>query len=171
MVGLSGRATRYIQADVFTASYRLSGKLGVGTTGIMGMFGESDISVVDLQDIYVSRIIEPGAILAHFGQAVLPKTAVQLIIALNRADLGPEKIVRGGLGGIVPYDAFIGTPDFEVRGTVEQAGKFDPKVLLAGATGLQPVFEANVTSTRKSDVKYAGVAVLVNRKSIDFMAR
>jgi hypothetical protein len=82
-----------LTADFFTHSYRISGRIGVGASGIYGILGDKTSVYMELEDAYVSRINDPAKIVAHYALSALRKERISFIV-LNRREEGVS-VVRG----------------------------------------------------------------------------
>ena len=60
------RITNHISGDFFTQTFRLTGHLGVGNSGLAGVLNNLTNSLMEFDDVYLSPINEPGKILAHY---------------------------------------------------------------------------------------------------------
>jgi len=90
------RITNHISGDFFTHTFRLTGRLGVGNSGLVGVLNDLTNSLMEFDDVYLSRINEPDKILAHYDSTHMAKTAFEFVLLQNRDDLGPAAILATG---------------------------------------------------------------------------
>lgn len=161
-----------VQADVFTASFRLSAKIKIGTAGVLGVFNQPTMTAIELSDVYISRLTEPANILIHQRSATVPKHAVEVIVLSSRSEMGPQAMVRGGMTRLRPFSVYIGTPHFEIAGTVEMGGSggFEARAILQG-DGLVPLYNATATASKVPGIQYSGEVILLNRNIIHLIAQ
>ncbi len=161
------RVTNHISGDFFTQTFRLTGRLGVGNSGLVGVLNDATNSLMEFDDVYLSRINEPGKILAHYDSTHMAKTSFEIALLQNRDDLGPEAALRGTNILVRDFAVLIITDTFEIEGIIKQAGRFAPAAILApGAGATIAVYEATLTATAHPEVQYTGDGVFVNRNII-----
>ena len=161
------RVTTHISGDFFTRTFRITGRIGVGNSGLVGMLNDTTSSLMEFDDVYLSRINEPGKIVAHYDSTHIAKTAFEIALLQNRDDLGPEAALRGTKMLAQDIAVLIITDTFEIEGIIKQSGRFDPAAILApGAGETIAVYEAKLTATARPEVQYTGDGVFVNRKVI-----
>ncbi len=168
-VSLPPGATRdVITGDFFTPGYRLTGKLNVGHAGLVRLLNDTTYSLVEIQDVYLSRANAPGKILAHFSIARVPKTRLELVLLGRREDVGPLGVARTGFGTVYEHEVLVTTGDFEIRGSLEQIGRLDvPTLLFEGSAKFFLLYKATIVALAAADVQFTAGAVLVNRSRID----
>lgn len=162
-----------VNADFFTETHRISGRVEVGATGLIGLMNDTQSALLEMQNAYVSRLQEPTKIVAHSDVATLSKANLTLIILARREDVGPSGATQTGTGytRLVTSPVLITTPTFEVRGAVETLGKPDPAALLvAGPNKFMPLYKTQVVATLYPDTPYSGEAVLLNRIHVQALA-
>jgi len=163
-----------INADFFTETHRLSGRVEVGAAGLIGLLNDSTSSLIEVQNTYVSRLQEPTKIVANAEVATLSKANLTLVILSRREDIGPLGAAPAGTGytRLVSSPVLVTTPTFEVRGYVETLGKPDPVALLvAGPNKVMLLYKATVVATLYVDIPYSGEAVLINRTQVQALAQ
>jgi hypothetical protein len=161
------RVVKHITADFFTGAYRMTGRLSVGASGAIGMFNDTSRSSTSLEDTYISYVSDPASILAHYSQVRIAKTGLEALLVGKRDEIGPASIARAGYTRIATFQVLITTDAFEVRGSVEMPGKYDPDVLLVeSAIRFFPVYNVTINACVRPDAKYSGEAVLINRTKV-----
>jgi hypothetical protein len=160
-----------VNLDILTRNYRISCRVNVGATGLIGLLQDANNSVVDLEEAYYSRLQEPAKIVAHLPTAHMLKANVALLLLTRREDLGPQGLSRGGYTRLLPVPVLITTPNFEIQGSVEVVTKFDASELLTGGTWhFINVYGANATPASDPETVFSGAVILVNRGQIELIA-
>lgn len=162
-----------VNADFFTETHRLSGRVEMGAAGFMGLLNDTNSSLIESQNTYVSRLQEPTRIVAHSEAASLLKSNLTLVILPRREDIGPAGATPTGTGytRVISTPVLVTTPTFEIRGFVETLGKPDHAVLLVGGPNkFLPLYKATVVATLYPDPPYSGEVVLVNRALVQALA-
>lgn len=155
-----------INVEILSETHRISCRIEVGATGLIGLLNDVNSSLVDMQMAYMSRIQEPAKIIANFEAATVNKNNLAMVIVSKRESIGPQGYVNIGISRLLPCPVLITTEAFEIRGTIEVPGKLDPGALLMGGGGgkFMPLFQAKITATRHLDIPpYTAEAMLINR--------
>jgi len=167
----NSRTYRFLPADVYTAGYRIVGKIMVSTNGIMGALNDSTKSHLEIHDARLARIHMPTKLVDHFEIVRLVKSQVILVCAARREDLGPTNVVRGGYSNIVESPVRIATDVFEIEGKLQVAGRFDFVSMIADKTrNFIPIFEATISAILLPNLKVESPGVLFNREKMDLLA-
>ena len=164
--GFLGRAT-IAQIDLFTGDYRVSGRIAVGTSGLYGLLGNPNSDYLQLEDVYVSRISEPGVIVTSYPTCAFSKSNVSFIVLQDRRDGMPSKSQLGRYNRGRPAHAFMTVPGFEIQGEVFVEGKLSPTAMLAQSVRrYQFVYGAKASSALSPDVSYTGDLIVVDVRQI-----
>lgn len=167
----SQRTYRFLAADVYTAGYRVVGKLMASTNGIMGILNDTTKSHVELHDARLARIHMPTKLVDHFEVVRLVKTQIFAACAARREDLGPVGIVRGGYSQVVPMPARLTTSVYEIEGKLEVAGRFDFATLISDRTrNFIPIFDGTLSAILIPNLRVESPGILFNREKIDMLA-
>jgi hypothetical protein len=167
----SQRTYRFLPADVYTAGYRVVGKIMVSANGIMGILNDTTKSHVELHDARIARIHMPTKLVDHYEVVRLVKAQINVACAARREDLGPTGIVRGGYSNITELPARIATNVFEIEGKLQVAGRFDFVTMIADKTrNFIPMFDAILTAILLPNLKVESPGILFNREKIDMLA-
>lgn len=170
MVGKFG-SRQLINIDLFTDAYRVTGRTLVGVGGIHSELNNPNSAFLELQDAYISRIHQPGEIVAHHAVAVFRKENINFIVLQDRRDGIPvgtqhsQSIYTRGR----PFPVFLTVPSFEINGNVvhEGGGKPAPNTTLVQSMGkFQLVFEAAASASLFPDISYSGDLILVHKERI-----
>ena len=171
MDNTSPRTHRFIPADVYTAGYRIVGKLMISTNGIIGVLNDSTKSHLEIHDARLARIHMPTKLVDHFEIVRLVKAQVVIVCATRREDLGPTNIVRGGYSNISELPTRLATNVFEIEGNLQVAGRFDFVSMISDKTrNFIPIFDATITAILLPNLKVESPGVLFNREMIDLLA-
>lgn len=167
----SQRTYRFLPADVYTAGYRVVGKIMVSTNGIMGVLNDSTKSHLEIHDARIARIHMPTKLVDHFEVVRLVKSQVNVACMARREDLGPTGIVRGGYSNVTELQARIATNVFEIEGKLQVVGRFDFVTLMSDRTrNFIPMFDATLTAILLPNLKVESPGVLFNREKVDMLA-
>jgi len=161
-----------VNAEFFSETHRLSCRVSVGPMGLVGLLNDPTKSLIEVEDVYLSRMAAPAAIVTHLERTHVNKTNLTLVLLARREDLGPKGLARGGFTKVLPVPALLTTETFEVRGIVEVVTKFDASELLLGGTGrFLPVYKAAARATHFPDTRFTGAVILVNRSLVGLIAQ
>jgi len=167
----SQRTYRFLPADVYTAGYRVVGKIMVSTNGIMGVLNDITKSHLEIHDARMARIHMPTKLVDHFEVVRLVKTQVFAACAARREDLGPTAVVRSGYSNVTSMPTRLTTSVYEIEGKLEVAGRFDFVTLISDKTrNFVPMFDAALTAILIPNLKVESPGILFNREKIDMMA-
>jgi len=165
------RTYRFLPADVYTAGYRVVGKIMVSTNGIMGILNDNTKSHLEIHDARLARIHMPTKLVDHFEVVRLVKAQVFAVCAARREDLGPTAVVRGGYSSLSSVPTHLTTSIYEIEGKLEVAGRFDFVTLISDKSrNFVPLFEATLTAILIPNLKVESPGILFNREKIDMMA-
>ena len=167
----SQRTYRFLPADIYTAGYRVVGKVMVSTNGIMGVLNDTTKSHIEIHDARMARIHMPTKLVDHYEVVRLVKSQVNVACAARREDLGPAGIVRGGYSQVTELQARIATNVFEIEGKLLAAGRFDFVTMISDRTrNFIPMFDATLTAILLPNLKVESAGILFNREKIDMLA-
>lgn len=171
MHDVSPRTYRFLAADIFTAGYRVVGKIMITSHGAMGMMNDSTRSAVEINDARMARLHMPTKLVDHFEVVRMMKRHVYAVCLTRREDLGPHAIVRGGYTSVVEYPIRITTQMFEIDGIMELPGRFDFTALITdGSREFLPIFNATLTAILIPSLRVESPGMLINRQQVDVMA-
>lgn len=165
------RTYRFLPADVYTAGYRIVGKIMVSTNGIMGVLNDTTKSHLEVHDARLARIHMPTKLVDHFEVVRLVKSQIHVACTTRREDLGPHGIVRGGYSSVASIPTRMVTSVYELEGKIEVAGRFDFVTLISDRTrNFLPLFEATLTAILIPNLRVDSPAILLNREKVDLLA-
>lgn len=167
----SSRTYRFIPADVYTAGYRIVGKIMASTNGIMGTLNDTTKSYLEIHDGRLARIHMPSKLVDHFEVVRLVKPKVVVVCVARREDLGPTNIVRGGYSNIIETPAHLATDVFEIEGKLPVAGRFNFATMITEKTrNFIPMFDVTLTAILLPNLKVQSPGILFNREKVDLLA-
>ena len=167
----SQRTYRFLPADVYTAGYRVVGKIMISTNGIMGVLNDITKSHLEIHDARMARIHMPTKLVDHFEVVRLVKAHVFVVCAARREDLGPTAVVRGGYSNITSMPMRLTTSTYEIEGKLEVTGRFDFVTLISDKTrNFVPLFDATLSAILIPNLKVESPGILFNREKIDMLA-
>jgi hypothetical protein len=160
----SGRVT----ADFFTPSYRFSASVMVYKRRLIDVLTDRMTDYLDLVDIYVSRINNPGDIVATYPKGSLVKEELVFILLPDEIE-GTSKERHFGVRDL--FSIFITVPSFEIKGQLQWGSNdVDIKKLLAADTqSFLPLLEVNATNSLLPQVVFQGPLALVNKTKIQVL--
>lgn len=166
----AGFGTRnLVNLDIFTDSYRVTGRTAVGAGGIHAELSNPNSKYLEIQEAYVSRINEPGILIASYQVAAFRKDNINFIVLQDRREgisLGTQhgrSIFNRGR----PVTVFLTVPSFEIKGEIIHEGKMDPRDIIVKSMGnYQPIFSAKASASLYPDISYSGDLILVLKDSI-----
>lgn len=159
-----------VNADILTEAHRISCRIAVGPHGLIGLLNDATTSLLEIEEVYFSRLQQPAKIVAQYEAAHVTKAQITLIVLARREDLGPQGLARGGYTRVFPVPVLITTPEYEVQGTVEVVRQFDAVELLVGGTGrFVQVYNAAAVPTLYGETSFSGGVILVNRARVELI--
>ncbi len=167
------RTQNMISLDLFTDAYRVTGRAAVGVGGIHAVLSNPNSKYLDIQDAYISRIHEPGTIIASYSSAAFRKDNLTFIVLQDRrtgiamgTQHGRSIFTRGGTS-----QAFLTVPSFEITGEIVFEGKPIPKDILVSSMGnYQAIFAAKASASLYPDISYSGDLILAHKDRIGIFA-
>lgn len=162
---------RAIPADFYTPSYRIVGKVLVPNTGLMGLVNDQLTSFMEIVDARLARVHMPSKLVDHYELVRIVKSQIFAIALTRREDIGPQSLARGGYVRLNQYPVRIATPVYELKGTLEWAGRFNfSAVMIEGTRDFVPIYEASLTAVLIPALKVETPALLFNRRQVDLLA-
>ncbi|MBE7535726.1 MAG: hypothetical protein HS124_08330 [Anaerolineales bacterium] len=167
----ASRTHRFLSADLYTAGYRVVGKVSVSAGGLYATVNDPTKSHIEVHDARLARIHMPTKLVDRFEAVRLIKTHIHALCVARREDLGPAAIVRGGYTNVASLPVRLTSSVYETEGKLEVMGRFDFAALVADATrNFVPLFDCLLTAILIPNLKMESPAVLFNWEHIDMMA-
>lgn len=158
-----------ISIDLFTDAYRVTGQAMIGAGGIHAELSNPNSKYLELKDAYISRIHQPGDIVASYSTAAFRKDNMNFIVLQDRREGIPvgtqhgRSIFTRGRN----INAFFTVPSFEIQGEIVFEGKATPRDILVKSMGsYQPVFAARASASLYPDISYSGDLILIHKDRI-----
>lgn len=153
-------------ADIFTSSHRFSAQISLGHRRLADVLNDRMTDFLTVENVYVSRINEPGNIIGTLNNASLLKSQITFIVVPTEED-GLSKEHKYNAFSKSVENVFVTLPSFEITGKLEIIGKFDLKAILAiGTTKFMPIFNGNAKNTFYPDVQFTAPVIIVNKTSV-----
>ncbi len=161
----TGVRSKWISADFFTDTYRISGSVDVYRLSLADQLNDPHISYIWLEEVYVSPINRPGEIMANYPIAALGKNNLTLVILSDHEEGLTKKQTHHSYVWGKPRPIFLTVAGFEVRGEWEIKGSFDVR-MLARLELFLPIMGGVVSATLKPEIQYQGAMILVNKEAL-----
>jgi hypothetical protein len=166
---VSASSTGRVTADFFTGSYRFSASVLVYKRRLADVLGDRMTDYLDLIDIYVSRINNPGEIVVTYSKGSLVKNEISFILLSDEAE-GTTK-ERFYVPNRVAMPIFVTLPSFEINGKFQWMGDLDIKKIMTTETQkFLPVLDATGTNAHFPKVNFQGPIALVNKTKIELLS-
>jgi len=157
-----------VVVDFFVGGYRISGHLVAGGKTVGDLLNDRLRSYLELNDVYISRINNPGEIVATYAMAELLKDNVFFAIV-------PSKERAAQVGKLVSYfgrhrrRVWLVLSAFEIEGDLPVAGlSLDPEAFLATReSDYILILNGTARAAAWPEVTFSGEVFLVNKRSID----
>ena len=129
---------------------------------------DPNTNYLTVADAYLSPIMNPAKITAHYNRVIFDKSNLDLILTVDMKD-GLRRDQKYGLGQY-QFSIYLVIPFFEVSGTLYLPTKhFIPRTYLSNdASIFITLFDATVRSTFDIETTYSGGAALINRSNLSF---
>ena len=159
---VGGRTT----ADFFTEGYRLSASALVYKRNLIDVLGDRSTNYLDLVDIYISRINEPGDIVATYQKGSLIKDEISFVMLSSEAETVSKE--RFYIHNRSTLPLFITLPSFEISGKFQWLGEFDiRKIMESDSHKFLTMLDATISNSLFPKITFKGPAVLINKAKVD----
>lgn len=158
-----------VNMDMFTDAYRVTGRVQVGSGGIHAELSNPNTKYLEIQDAYVSRIHDPGTIVASFKMAAFRKDNINFLLLQDRRDGIPVSTshARSVFTRGRPIPVFVTVPSFEIQGDVIHDGKVSvPDILIQSMGRFQSIFTAKASASIQPEIYYSGDLIMVQKDRI-----
>jgi hypothetical protein len=160
-------SSAWIVADFFTHSYRISGRVNVRYRKLGAQLNDQTTSFIPIEDAYVSNIEHPAEIATSHDNAVICKRNITAVIVARQEDGLLKEHTYGSYFGTYTRRTFLTVPAFEIEGYLRLSGKMDLRtVLTSGTDAFVIIIDGQMKSSVRTDVTFAGGAILVNKDHI-----
>ncbi|MFP4393846.1 MAG: hypothetical protein ACLFTI_01170 [Anaerolineales bacterium] len=157
--------TKQISADFFTQGYRISGIFNMHKRLLADIVYDPTTDYIEIYDAYVSPIMDPARISAHYNSTLVTKPHLDFFLTTNLKD-GLRRDQQYG-HSLQRYPVFITVPFFEITGEIlSSMHSFRGRLFLTEAGTFITVLNITARSTFNPDVVYEGAVAQVNREKI-----
>lgn len=154
--------------DLFIHNYRVSAQVDTRHRTMNDLLNDRLTAYLELFDSYISRVDQPGRIVAHYPQAMLRKDGLSFVI-VPEAQSRPSGQRAYSYIGRSRYKAFLALPFFEVTGEMFFHGKLDlHHFLVKELEHFFPVGEGTARLAFAPDITFEGEAFLANKERTEF---
>jgi len=154
--------------DLFVHNYRVSAQVDTRHRTMNDLLNDRLTSYLELFDSYVSRVDQPGRIVAHYPQAMLRKDGISFVIVPEDQSRPSGQRAYSYIGRS-RYEIFLALPFFEVKGEMFMAGKLDlHHFLVKEIEQFFPIGMGTASLTLSSDITFEGEAFLMNKERTEF---
>ena len=162
------QTTNKVTAEFFAQGYRLSGTYVSMKRLMADEIYDPTTNYLTVEDAYLSPIMDPAKISAHYNVVLFDKSNLDLIVTVDTRD-GLRRDQTYGLG-TYQFNIYLIIPFFEVTGTLYLATRhFNPRTYLSNdASTFITLVNATVRSTFNAKISYSGGAALINRAHLSF---
>ena len=157
-----------LAVDFFTRGYRVSGHINTRVKTVGDILDDRLLSYVELDNVYISRISDPGKIVAARSRALLHKDSLLFAIVPSKESLSKAGRSVSSFGKHA-HRAWLSLPLFEIEGDVRFAdmGVDLRSFLIKSVIDYVPILDGVARPSSYPDMTFAGEAFLVNRKCIE----
>ena len=154
--------------DFFSKNHRFSANVDVRKYNVIDLLNNSLTDYIEVTDLYVSRINQPGDIVDTCQTAALTKENIAFAIIPNESDaLTPEH--RYSFSRAQTAQVKLSVADFEIKGELEITCKPElHAILTTGTNNFMSVFSSTATHSGHQDLQLQGSAILVNKSVINY---
>jgi hypothetical protein len=154
--------------DLFVHNYRVSAQVDTRHRTMNDLLNDRLTDYLEVFDSYISRVDQPGRILAHYPQAMLRKHGISVVIVPEDQSRPSGQRAYSYIGR-KRYQAFLALPFLEVKGEMFFRGKLDLRhFLVKELDQFFPVGEGVVRLALAPDISFEGEAFLVNKERTEF---
>lgn len=160
--------TGRVTADFFTNSYRFSAAIMVYKRRLIDVLSDRMTDYLDMVDIYVSRINNPGSIVATYQKGSLVKNEITFILLADELEATSKERFYSSRNNI---PVFISVPSFEIHGLLQWGVKdLDIKKILSLETqNFLPITNVTAANSLLPEVTFQGPIALVNKTKVQVL--
>jgi hypothetical protein len=160
--------TRQIPAEFLTVNHYIISQTMVSNTGMLGLLCDTTTSFIEVSDASMARIVKPDKIINYATTMWLVKDQV-VCICLNKPNyIGSPALARAGYTRVLQYPVQLTTPVYEIKGTLEWAGRFDFSIVMSeGSNPFLTLFDAHISASLFPSFQMETPVLLFNRKYLD----
>ncbi len=157
-----------LPVDFFTQGYRISGHLSTRAKTVGDTLNDRLSSYLQLTDVYIARVSNPGEIIISYSYAQLRKD--NLLFAIVSAE---ESFFKAGRSvsyfGKQRRKAWLALSSFEIEGYFLMTGRSEDfeAYLAKGIDAYIPIQDGVAQISGLPGITFSGEAFLINRTRID----
>jgi hypothetical protein len=157
-----------VTADFFTSSYRFSASIIVYKRRLIDVLSDRMTDYLDMVDIYVSRINNPGSIVATYPKGSLVKNEITFILLPDETEGTSKERFYSSRDSV---SLFISVPSFEIYGQLQWGAKdLDiKKVLSLESQNFLPITGVTAANSLLPEVTFEGPMALVNKTKVQVL--
>jgi len=166
---MSALGRHIVSLDLFTDAYRVSGRTHVATSGLLSELNSPNSDFLDLEEAYISRIHEPGKIVASYSEVSFRKSNINFVVLQDRRDGAITAATQSRSLAVRarPIQVFLTIPSFEISGSVMHDGQTAPATILVHTLGnFQAILDAEARAALFPHVTYRGDLILVQKEFV-----
>ena len=80
---------RLVNADFFTSSYRVVGKVMIPSSGLYALLNDAMSSAIEVLDVHLAHAHMPTKLVDNYEMVRLVKNQIVVVCVARREDLGP----------------------------------------------------------------------------------
>jgi hypothetical protein len=163
--------TKPVSVEIYTESHRVLGRIVPGTTGLFAFLNISTTSTIEIEGAHLSRLHQPGRLVARYPSLFLTKMEIVAVLLSNRMEMGTTAYIRGGYTSSATHWVHVLLGGYELKGAIETPGKYNFSFLMfEGDRIFVPFYHGALTAILFPNVTANSPAMLFNRSMVDGMA-
>jgi hypothetical protein len=156
-----------LAVDFFTHSHRISTQFLVRGRPLIATLNDPTLSYIELDVAYVSRIDNPGDLVADYAISILRKENISFCVVAAQVELALKTVPQAQVLPRRSRHAFCTVPSFEIAGQIDVPGTLDLHQMMAiGSERFMPIHNATATISLLQSVSFRGELILVNKERI-----
>jgi len=163
-------AHREVPLDFLTWNHYIYGQVTTSNTGILGLVSAPHVSMIEINDATVTRIVRPDKAVNYGTKLWLAKKQL-LAVCMNKKEyLGANTMTRAGYSRLFHYPVHVTSPVYEFSGTLEWSGRFDFSLVMNdGPNPFLVFYDVTLAASLFPALKMECPAIIFNRAYIDSM--
>lgn len=163
--------TRFILANFFTPSYRILGRVEIGSAGLIGLLNDPNSSSIEVTQASLARLRDPRAIVDKPSLVRLVKKGILVVGVSRETEVGPSMMARAGYGRVDRHPIRAVSSKFELSGHVEWSGRFDLSTVILEGGDFIAMYDVVLRAIDYQDLNLKSPAVVVNRRKLDILMK
>jgi len=161
--------SRRLAVDFFSYTHRISTQFAIrGGRPLMDTLNDHTLSYIELDIAYVSRIDEPGELIADYAISILRKENISFCVIASQIEMAVKAVPPAQYFARRSRQVFCTVPSFEITGVIDVPGNVDlHKMMAIGVERFMPIYKATATVSLLQSVAFSGDLILVNKEAIE----